>query len=624
MAKNKFNFNPGKNKQTKAQKRAQKKAIKKEKKMMNKIGFNGFGGFGKKSTVTKPTDGVDNKTLNIVLFKQSFLNALADQCVPVAGGAEFQVHYRALQIIIEKENIGRIVYTFPTVFFNFNQTVTTGSVDYNLVEVDKISKDLQPESMKLAGEIAKLFPKAFFENNGFTVNFREDEIGSIHRHPGDFSFSSIDLDNNPSHPGVIYRRGNAKDLIQTDSVMYITGAAGAQHVKLVTTQTRVVDVNLLGAESGIEGTYKRAKTVAMILKNTDTTEEIIEQVKIDFNAFFNDDEVREIHTPGIVAMKENFLPRYDKIKEDEIQEVLENTSKIFKIISSKVDVISKVDEKLIKANTFQSYGGSYGRGYNNNQRFDHTTGTWLDDGEDELAPLKFNIVDVLKYRKLNTPTTKVTEILDDINIRILFWMCGGKNELVTFSLNSKPVSIEPVSKYSLLLKVVYNGTTTYKSKGIFENNDISDELIEAGFKDEEDSSILPAPDTLEALKTPDTITDAQSLLKIQNLFAKNELVMPEVLMKDIDGQTQCEEIFKKVYPGTDYDNNGLLKIYNDDGFKEILMMIPEDSGIVFVPKTETESFVYIAPIEASDTHGTVKFCNNAVKFSKQVPLYQEN
>jgi len=663
-----------KEKLTKAQKKALKKQRKKENKMARTIGFNtGKSWFGGKyatryKAITKPSDGTDEKTLNIVLFKQSFLNNLANQCVPVAGGAEFQVHYRALQIVIAKEGIGRIVYTIPTVFFNFNQTVTSGSVDYDLVEVDKISKELQPESMAVANQIATLFPKAFFEGNGFTVSFKEDEVGSIHRHPGDFSFSSIDLDNNPKHPGVIYRRGNASDLIQTDSVMYITGAAGAQHVKLVTTQTRVVNVSLLNnGEDGIEGTYDRAKTVALILKDTDTAETIQQKISIDFNAFFNENEVQEIAAPGMDAVKEDFLPRYDKIKEDEIQEVLENTAKIFKLIAVKIPApITKVDEKLIKPRGYGNYAGSgygyhgYGnaRTFGNGRHYDHIAGTWVDEEEEELFPCKFKVLDFLKFKGLDKKDTKITEILADAVVKEMFWMCAGKDEKVTFNLNDKLVIIEPVSKSSQLLKVTYAGATSYKAKSIFENNDISEELKAAGYineeedvtiKDEFDIDLLEYAGLDEAgIPTGELSTEqpkgevaesggvnsghsdvkelenSQELLKITKLFEKHNLRIPERLLKDIGGDTHCEQIFKKSYPGYLYDNNGLLKVYGEDGFSEILMMLPVDTGILFYPKTDTDSFVYIAPIDEGDTHGNVTFCNNAVEFSKQVPLYQED
>ena len=613
----------------KAQKKAQKKELKKNKgrKMFNKFTHAAGNLFnGGAAALTKPVDGTDQKTLNIVLFKQSFLNGLANQCVPVAGGSEFQVHYRALQIIVSKENVGRIVYTIPTMFFNFNQTVTSASVDYDLVEVDKLSKEYQPLSMDVANTVAKLFPKAFFESKGFNVEFREDEIGSIHRHPGDFSFSSIDLDNNPRHPGVIYRRGNAEDLIQTDSVMYITGVAGAQHVKLVTTQTRVVNVNLLD-NGGIEGSYNRAKTVALILKDTDTEETIQNAISVDFNAFFNDDISDE--TINVMAdVKKNFLPRYDEVKESQLTDVLSNSAKILNVIAKNTSIVNKVNENLIKSHVVSyRYSGYNYSGYQA-RTYDHVTGTWVN--EEENTPKKFSVLDFLKYKKLDTADTKLSEILDDIVIRELYWMCAGKDEKVVFNLNQSPIEISPVSKTSQLLKVIYKGTTTYKSKSILDNNDLSEELEAAGFEDEEDTSILKLDPTeefpllQEATKSnkSNNLEDAQIQMGVEKILESRNLIIPEKLLKDSETEKQCEGIFKKEYPDINYDNNGLLKVYNEDGFKKIAEMAPSDTGLIFNPKTETESMVFVEPIDEGDINATVHFINNAVHFNKMVPLYE--
>jgi len=146
------------------------------------------------SNVTKPSVGKDPNTLSIALFKQSALDKIAEVCLPKAGGSEFQVHYRGVQFIITKDNEPkRIVFTVPTVFFNFPQTVTTASVDYNLDEVADLSNQVAPISAKMAEQIAAAFPLKYFQNQGFNIEARELEMGSMHRHPGDFGFSSTDL-----------------------------------------------------------------------------------------------------------------------------------------------------------------------------------------------------------------------------------------------------------------------------------------------------------------------------------------------------------------------------------------------------------------------------------------------
>jgi len=551
----------------------------------------------------KPVDGTDSSTLNIVLFSQQFLNDLAAKCLPIAGGSEFQVHYRALQIVISKEGIGRIVYTFPTVFFNFNQTVTTSSVNYDLVEVDKISKELQPESLKIANGIASSFPKAFFEEKGFTVELKEDEVGSIHRHPGDFSFSSIDLDNNPDNPGVIYRRGNANDLIQTDSVMYITGTGENTHVKLVTTQTRVVDVKLLENDSGIEGSYKRAKTVAMIIKNSDDSVSPLKT--IDFNGFFSGDLAEK----EISETLKEFLCRFDQISESEIEDVLENTSKIFKIVSLKADVLDKVDENLIKSNSYsyKSYGS-----YNPSRRHWNTdTHQWEDEDDDDDIDTEietFELKDVLEFMNLKSVADLTSE-----RIRELFW--NVQENQIEFKIQNNEgtkVIIEEINNSSQLLKVTIDKATVWKSKGIYDNNDISEELKAAGYISQQtgvESALDDVPDV------PDNAVQV-TVNKPEKNVTENDFMIRDT--------KKCKEIFKKCYPYNLWDNNGLLKVYSEDGFYEIAVMLPANTGIEFSPSTEVGTKVTIAPIGVDDTHASVSFENKSVKFHKSVLLYRES
>jgi len=224
--------------------------------------------------VTKPTTGKDNNTLNVVLFKQSSLNKIAEICLPKADGSEFQVHYRALQLIFSSPNTGkRLAFTIPTVFFNMPQTVATASVDFVLNEVAKISNMVAPISEELSNVFANAFPVSLFTGAGFELIARESECGSIHRHPGHFGFSSIDLDNQVSNPGVIFRNLKAEDRIQVDSVMYIPG----KQVELVTTETRLVNVEPV--DEGIKGSYKTTPTISYIWED--------EKIQEGFNEFFS-------------------------------------------------------------------------------------------------------------------------------------------------------------------------------------------------------------------------------------------------------------------------------------------------------------------------------------------------
>ena len=234
------------------------------------------------TTVTLPIENKDPETMSTVLFSQKTLNEIAQMCLPKAGGSEFQVHYRGAQFIVQKPDSNmRFVWTIPTYFFNMPQKVSTASVDFNLDEVSAISEQLAPMSFEMTKKIAEAFPNAFFESLGFEVKVRELEMGSIHRHPGAFGFSSTDMDNKAEKPGVIFRNLKCDDKIQVDSVMYIPG----QECKIEVTETRVVTVEP-SDDNGIKGQYSEAATISCILQDSEKI--------FGFDGFFGGDESSKI------------------------------------------------------------------------------------------------------------------------------------------------------------------------------------------------------------------------------------------------------------------------------------------------------------------------------------------
>jgi len=616
-------------------KRAQQQKNLKNAKKANKgknMNFNLGRYFAPAQTITKPTDSVDNNSLNIVLFNQKFLNDIAEQCVPIAGDAEFQVHYRALQVILTHPSKDeRLIYTFPTAFFNFSQTVSNYSVNYNLVEVDQISKKLQPASMKVAEQIAAVFPKKFFEDKGFEVAFREDEIGSIHRHPGDFSFSSIDLDNDPENPGVIYRRGVADDLVQTDSVMYLTGAAGNQHVKLVTTQTRIVTVNLLNdGTGGIEGTYAKAKTVALILQDSDTTETITRTIKSNFNHFFVED-TSNVETVEFKVLN-NFTTRLDQIRVEDIEAALENTAKIFKLVSIKTAPISIIDEKLIKPNHYNHSGG-YGYKKPTTTALDKTCNT-------------FKVEDFLRYKgvvldELNTKKLHTTILADALFVRELWWTCGGEDKKIKIIEPGIRYSISSASDVSTVLNVTINCGTHYRTKGIKENNDIEEEMRDMGYKNgvllqeddidisaellEEDSLFFDDGHALEL--PPEVVEENPAYLKAKLDIAKNKnleilqlfgySVGPRCIRDD-----KAKDLFNKAQPDALIVPQVLYSVYkNKKVMAEIITMLPDYSDFLLTVNDSLNTILFIPVFLPNQKMVKIVYIRNGILFTDEINMF---
>jgi hypothetical protein len=296
-----------------------------------------------------------------------------------------------------------MVFTIPTVFFNMPQTVTSGSVDFNLDEVAQLSEQVTPISSTLAQRIGDAFPSAFFESLGFVVTGREAEVGSMHRHPGNFSFSGIDLDNQVEKPGVIFRRLKCEDFVQVDSVMYIP----SKKVNLVTTQTRVITVEPVENDGGIKGQYLEAPTMSYIIQDIEEAE--------DFSDFFGQSSKEK---EKVIKFK------YDKEWYHKDHPEIEDILKIF-LENIEYDPVVIVDPNMIKSRTYgnSQYGAGYNRsgtyygGNSKNKSFNNSAHTWGHSYDDDFyeedyyeldAPL---VVDVEKKRMEGRPPWRHTQTL---------------------------------------------------------------------------------------------------------------------------------------------------------------------------------------------------------------------
>lgn len=211
----------------------------------------------------EPKDFETDAKLNIALFDHETIKDLVDECKPFAKESEFQIHYHSLQTHIKNDNF-EVCITVPLAFYNFDQEVTSGSVSMEMKDVNKISTIAAKLLEKKTAELFKEIPiLSQLHALGFDVSYTTSDNGSIHRHPGDFSFSSIDYDKDPDEPGVIYRQSEAKDLYQTDSVIYLPRNDSP---KFVCTETRIVNVKPVENDGGIKGKYTEIPTYSFITK----------------------------------------------------------------------------------------------------------------------------------------------------------------------------------------------------------------------------------------------------------------------------------------------------------------------------------------------------------------------
>lgn len=146
------------------------------------------------------------------IFKKSGSNAIDN---------EFQVHYWFLNFRYQAEDKSIIDIAIPTCYFNYEQFVTAGHVDFELKDVGPLSEKVMPlHNIKvnelLSFEIDKKISAIF--GNKLTFEAMSVNFGTLHRHPGQSAhqnFSSTDLNINvttEAHAlGVVFPLADAED-----------------------------------------------------------------------------------------------------------------------------------------------------------------------------------------------------------------------------------------------------------------------------------------------------------------------------------------------------------------------------------------------------------------------------
>jgi len=189
-----------------------------------------------KKTGNRAEEYYDMNQMSIVLFNLQTIRNIFNICLPNAGENEFQVHYRSMLFECRlKGNDAVLHVNVPTAFYNMDQLVSIGSIDFETDDIYESGEMVKPISMTYAKLLAPV--KNRLLETFDTVEMLEIADNSIHRHPMDGGFSSTDLDTDLDEPGVIFRKGACTDLIQTDSVIYL-----GKEAKIVTSESRIATV----------------------------------------------------------------------------------------------------------------------------------------------------------------------------------------------------------------------------------------------------------------------------------------------------------------------------------------------------------------------------------------------
>lgn len=159
------------------------------------------------------------KNRGYIFVDHKNIQEIYEKSGPLAKDNEFQVHYWFLNFRYTAEDGSHIDIAVPTCYFNYEQFVTTGHIDFELTDMIPVSEAIEPLHNVKANQIMKTDLNAKI-NEIFGVTFEPMSVnfGTLHRHPGTSahqSFSSTDLNINVKTKkdslGVVFPLATAED-----------------------------------------------------------------------------------------------------------------------------------------------------------------------------------------------------------------------------------------------------------------------------------------------------------------------------------------------------------------------------------------------------------------------------
>ena len=161
----------------------------------------------------KITDAKQKKHLGILLVPADTMSEVTKKSGKLATHNEYQVHYWFLNVRYKLSDDSIVDIALPTVMFNYEQSVSSAAVEFDLTKVEETSQAVEPlhnvEINKILndqdfGIAIRKATKLF----GVEPEFISMPFGTIHRHPGNLlSFSGTDLAKTSDNPGICYPFG---------------------------------------------------------------------------------------------------------------------------------------------------------------------------------------------------------------------------------------------------------------------------------------------------------------------------------------------------------------------------------------------------------------------------------
>jgi len=139
-----------------------------------------------KSTKPKPAFKTckDAGNQGIVLFNSADLKSIRDKSGPLTKQNEYQVHYWALVFRHKAADDSILDIAIPTTFFNYEQTVSSAHIDFELTDVDDVSDAVLPiHNMKAREILDSNFKNQLEARFGVKFEVFSSPLSQSHKHP---------------------------------------------------------------------------------------------------------------------------------------------------------------------------------------------------------------------------------------------------------------------------------------------------------------------------------------------------------------------------------------------------------------------------------------------------------
>lgn len=125
---------------------------------------------------------IDKTNVAFVYYREKDLRAFKEKSGSLALSNEYQCHYDALMITEHFGDGSKCYHIFPLVYYNYPQTVSSASVDFDMKDAIEVATALDSLTKKKYKELRDKLEK-YVDNSRNEMTFTLTRYNNVHKHP---------------------------------------------------------------------------------------------------------------------------------------------------------------------------------------------------------------------------------------------------------------------------------------------------------------------------------------------------------------------------------------------------------------------------------------------------------